>query len=167
MTLEPLLNAPIAIKIHMATVIPVAILGAWMLAAPKGTPTHKALGKIWLILMVITCISTFFIHEIRLIGDFSPIHILSAWVILGSYQAYRFARQGNIRAHRREVASMYLGGVVGAGIFTFFPGRVNNRILLGGYDFVSMPALETIAMAFLVIGLFAYLARIAWLAYQG
>ncbi|MBN9033614.1 MAG: hypothetical protein J0I23_27860, partial [Rhizobiales bacterium] len=37
MTLAPLLDAPLAIQIHVATVVPAALLGIWMLLARKGT----------------------------------------------------------------------------------------------------------------------------------
>ena len=37
MTLEPLFNSPLAIQIHVLAVVPAAILGAYLLARPKGT----------------------------------------------------------------------------------------------------------------------------------
>ena len=89
MTLEPLLNAPFAIQFHVATVLPAAVLGAFLLARPKGTPSHRLLGKIWLVLMVMTSLSTFFIHGINTVGGFSPIHLLSVYVIAGSVFASR------------------------------------------------------------------------------
>lgn len=124
MTLEPLLHAPYAVQLHVATVIPAAILGAFLLARPKGTRPHRLLGKIWLALMVVTASSTFFIHEIKLIGDFSPIHLLSIYVLFGSWQAIAAARRHDIPAHRGHVAGMYLGGIVVAGLFTLLPGRL-------------------------------------------
>jgi len=116
MTFEPLINAPFAIQFHVATVLPAAVLGAILLARPKGTPAHRLLGKIWLVLMVMTSFSTFFIHGINMIGGFSPIHLLSVYVILGSVRAIQTARQHNIRAHRAHVAGMYFGGIVVAGL---------------------------------------------------
>jgi len=41
------------------------------------TPLHRLLGKIWMVLMVITSLSSFFIHQIDLFYGFSPIHLLS------------------------------------------------------------------------------------------
>ncbi|OOG67277.1 hypothetical protein B0E45_21635 [Sinorhizobium sp. A49] len=132
MTLAPLLDAPFAVQLHVATVIPAAILGALLLARPKGTRWHRLLGKIWIALMVVTACSTFFIHEIKLVGDFSPIHLLSIYVLFGSRQAIAAARRHDIAAHRGHVARMYLGGIVVAGLFTLLPGRLMHASLFSG-----------------------------------
>lgn len=132
MTFAPLLHAPFAIQLHVATVIPAAILGAFLLARPKGTRWHRMLGKIWIVLMVVTASSTFFIHEIRLVGGFSPIHLLSIYVLFGSWQAIAAARRHDIAVHRGHVAGMYLGGIVVAGLFTMLPGRLMHASLFCG-----------------------------------
>ncbi len=129
MNLQPLLEASLAVRIHVASVVPAAVLGGWLLYARKGTPTHRLLGKLWLLLMVLTSLSTFFIHEIRMIGDFSPIHLLSIFVIVSAFLAIRAARRHQIQAHRRSVISMYVGGIGVAGLFTFLPGRIMNAIV--------------------------------------
>ena len=129
MTLEPLLTAPVAIQFHVATVLPAAVLGAFLLARPKGTPAHRFLGKVWLLLMVISAASTFFIRTIDLFMGFSPIHLLSVYVIVGSGAAIATARRGDITAHRRQVAGMYFGGIVVAGIFTLLPDRLVNAVV--------------------------------------
>lgn len=132
MNLQPLLDASFAIQFHVLTVVPAAFLGAYVLLTRKGTPRHKLLGRIWMILMVLTAISTFFIHQIRVWGDFSPIHILSVVVITSCGMAIWHVRRGNIRAHKSALISAYIGGIFGAGIFTFWPGRLMNAIFLGG-----------------------------------
>ena len=43
--------AKLPIIIHVATVLPAIPLGGYLLLAPKGTPLHKSLGKVWLVLM--------------------------------------------------------------------------------------------------------------------
>lgn len=132
MTLEPLLNAPFAVQFHVATVLPAAVLGAFLLARPKGTPAHRFLGKVWLLMMVTTSFSTFFIHDLRTVGNFSPIHLLSIYVIAGSVPAVAAARRGDIRAHRAQVAGMYFGGIVVAGLFTLVPRRVMGAMIFDG-----------------------------------
>lgn len=132
MTFAPLLAAPFAIQFHVATVLPAALLGAFLLARPKGTPAHRLLGKVWLVLMVATSASTFFIHGIDMAFGFSPIHILSLYVIVGSYKAISAARRRDIRAHRAHVAGMYFGGIVVAGLFTLVPGRLMNEAIFAG-----------------------------------
>ena len=123
MNLTPLLEAPIAIQIHVATVLPAAILGAWIFAARKGTRNHRLLGKVWLGLMVVSAFSSFFIHSINMFYGFSPIHLVSIFVIVSAWLAIRAARRHDIVAHKRQVQGMYLGGIVGAGAFTLLPVR--------------------------------------------
>ncbi len=124
MNFEPLLHAPLAIQIHVATVVPAAIIGPVLFSQRKGTRLHKAFGRVWMALMAITAISTFFIHEINLVAGFSPIHILSLLVLFGCIRAVVAARVGQISLHREIVKKVYLGGIVGAGFFAFMPGRI-------------------------------------------
>jgi uncharacterized membrane protein len=131
MSLQPLLDAPLAVQFHVATVIPAAILGAFIFLRPKGTAIHRLLGKIWVVLMVGTSVSTFFIHELRMFYGFSPIHLLSIFTIYGCLQSVYFARRGETRRHMRIMQSVYLGGIVIAGGFTFVPGRIMHEIAFG------------------------------------
>ncbi|PKA41160.1 DUF2306 domain-containing protein [Rhizobium sullae] len=140
MTLEPLLQAPLAIQIHVAAVTPAALLGAYILLRPKGTRRHKALGRIWMILMVVTALSSFFIHEIDLFFGFGPIHLLSTATLFGSWQAIAAARRRDIRTHKRIVKGLYFGGVVSAGLFTLVPGRIMNEVIFSGNDTASAMA---------------------------
>jgi uncharacterized membrane protein len=134
MNLAPLLDAPLAIQIHVAAVVPAALLGPYMFWARKGTPLHRLLGRVWLGLMVVAALSSFFIQTINLFLGFSPIHILSAYVLFGSWSAIRAARAGRIRKHRLNVIGLYVGGILVAGGFTLLPGRVMHEV------FFSWPA---------------------------
>jgi len=132
MTLEPLINAPLAVQIHVAAVTPAALLGAYLLLRPKGTPLHRLLGRVWMALMVVTAISSFFIHQINLFYGFSPIHLLSIATLFGSWNAIAAARRGDIRLHKRIVTGLYFGGIVVAGLFTFVPGRIMHAVAFTG-----------------------------------
>lgn len=152
MSFQPLLDAPLAVQFHVATVMPAAILGAFIFLRPKGTAIHRLLGKIWVMLMVTTSVSTFFIHELRVFYGFSPIHLLSAFTIYGCLQSIYFARRGDIRRHMRIMQSVYLGGIVIAGGFTFVPGRLMNKVAFGGggAGFVAISA-GALVFAFLFL----------------
>jgi uncharacterized membrane protein len=128
--LAPLLDASLAIQIHVATIVPAAILGPCVFLSRKGTPRHRFLGRIWLGLMVAAALSSFFIHTIDLFLGFSPIHLLSVYVLYGSWAAIRAARARRIREHRLTIIGMYVGGIVIAGGFTLLPGRIMNEMLL-------------------------------------
>lgn len=156
MNLQPLLDASFAVQFHVLTVIPAAFLGAYVLATRKGTPRHKVLGRIWMALMVMTAASTFFIHQIRLWGDFSPIHILSVVVILSCGMAVWQVRRGNIRAHKTALISAYVGGIFGAGVFTFWPGRLMNEIFLGGSEGATSASVQNSIIAAGAVVAFGY-----------
>jgi len=149
MTFEPLLDAPVAIQIHVAAVVPAALLGAHLLVRPKGTPRHHLLGKIWLVLMVVTALSSFFIHQINMFYGFSPIHLLSLFVLFGCWGAIANARKHNIDAHKRIVRSLYFGGIVGAGGFTFLPGRIMSKVAFDGNEMAPFLVAAGIVIALL------------------
>ena len=55
MTLQPLLDAPLAVIVHFATVVPAFFLGTWLLFfSTKGSPYHRLAGKVYLTLMGVT-----------------------------------------------------------------------------------------------------------------
>jgi uncharacterized membrane protein len=146
MTLEPLLDASFAIKIHVMAVVPAAILGAYLLMRRKGTPVHRLLGKIWLALMIITAISSFFIHELNNFFGFSPIHLISIYVLLASWQAFAAARSHDVGRHRRTVTGLYFGGIGIAGLFTLVPGRIMNKVVFSGTELLPIVILGVIAV---------------------
>jgi len=135
MTLEPLLHAPLAVRIHVATVVPAAIIGTWLIFfSRKGAPWHRALGYTYLTLMCFTAISTLWVHQLMPNGPFfglSPIHLLIPLVLLGAYNAIQGARTHNIARHRYAMLGVYIGGILIAGGFTFVPGRIMHAVVFG------------------------------------
>ncbi len=153
MTLEPLLSASPAIHIHVVAVVTSALLGAYVLLRRKGTRLHRMLGKIWLLLMAVGAFSSFFIHELNVFHGFSPIHLLSVFVLYSCVQAIVAARRHDIARHRRVVLGLYFGGIGGAGAFTLLPHRIMNAVVFTGHE--TMPLLLLVAMAL-------FLAWAAW-----
>ncbi len=147
MSLQPLLDAPLAVQFHVLTVVPAAFLGAFVFLRPKGTAVHRLLGKVWVALMIVTSVSTFFIHELRMFYGFSPIHLLSIFTIYGCLQSVYFARRGDIARHMRIMQSVYLGGIVIAGGFTFVPGRIMHEVAFGDGK-AGLAALSAVALVF-------------------
>ena len=128
MNLAPILDAPLAVQLHVLTVVPAAIIGLFILILPKGTLIHKLAGRIWVALMVSTSVFSLFIHEIDLFYGFSPIHIFSFVIPLSCYWAIRAVRKGQVRQHQVALVSAYIGGIGIAGGFAFAPGRIMNRV---------------------------------------
>jgi uncharacterized membrane protein len=131
MSFEPLFSASPIIQVHVAAAIAAFGLGGAVLLGKKGTPAHRLLGRIWVIVMAITAVSSLFIWTIRMWGPFSPIHILSVATLVGLWKAVGYARARNISAHRRLMHMLYFGALIGAGWFTFWPGRLMNHMVFG------------------------------------
>lgn len=119
----------LAVIIHVSTVLPAIPLGGFLLLAPKGTPMHKILGKIWVALMVTTACSAIFIQTG---GSFSFIHIFVPMTLWASYKLIATARRGDMKGHKKEILSLYLGALMIPGIVSFaLPGRLMNVWLFG------------------------------------
>lgn len=132
MTLDALWNEGPIIAGHAVAAMAAFGLGAVQLALPKGTAAHRGLGAIWVALMAGIAISGFFIHELRVVGPFSPIHLLSILVLVTLWHAIRSARRGNIRAHKSAMVSLYFLALVLTGLFTLWPGRAMHTVVFGG-----------------------------------
>jgi uncharacterized membrane protein len=131
MSLAPLLNAAPAIPVHAFAAMAAFALGVVQFAAPKGTLPHRTVGWIWVGLMAIVAASSFWIHEIRLLGPWSPIHLLSIMVLVMLPVAVIAARRHNVSRHRKTMIGMFVGGLIVAGLFTFVPGRIMHAVVLG------------------------------------
>ena len=131
MTLAPLLDATPAIQIHAFSAMAAFALGVVQLSAPKGTLPHRTLGWIWVTLMLVVCISAFFIHELRVWGQWSPIHLLAVFTLITVPLAVLAARRHDVAKHRRAMLAIFTGALLIAGLFTFYPGRIMYEVLFG------------------------------------
>src|SRR5690606_28875674 len=89
-----------AIQIHAGAAILSFLLGTLVLLLKKGTRLHKAMGRVWVGLMVVVALSSFLITEVRMFGPYSFIHALSIFTLVGLVQAIRAIRRGDVKAHR-------------------------------------------------------------------
>src|SRR5258708_22118797 len=131
MSLAPLLEAAPAIPLHAFAAMAAFALGVVQLAAPKGTLPHRALGWIWVSVMVLVALSSFWIHQIRLLGPWSPIHLLSIFTLVMLPFGVWMAHRHQVVHHRRIMLSLFAGALVIAGLFTLVPGRIMHAVVFG------------------------------------
>ena len=131
MSLAPLLDAAPAIPVHAFAAMAAFALGLVQFAAPKGTLPHRTIGWIWVGLMAIVAASSFWIHEIRLLGPWSPIHLLSIFTLIMLPIAVWRARRHRVADHRRIMTMTFVGALVIAGLFTLLPGRIMHAVVFG------------------------------------
>ena len=131
MNLAPLLDATPPIPLHAVAAMSAFVLGVVQLAAPKGTLPHRTVGWIWVCLIVSVAVSSFWIHQSRLIGPWSPIHGLSIFTLLIVPLGVWMAHRHRIADHRRIMIFTFSGALVIAGLFTLVPGRIMHTVVFG------------------------------------
>lgn len=120
--------------LHLATVLPAFVIGALQFFKRKGTPSHRLLGRIYMLLMLATAVITLTMPaEVgpRLLEHFGFIHAFSFLALVNVPIAYVAARRGNLRVHRAAMLGLYFGGILIAGAFAFSPGRMLHAWLFG------------------------------------
>lgn len=120
---------PPVIYIHLSAAVAAMALGAYQLARPKGTGSHKQLGWTFVVLMFTVAISSLWIPSFL---HFSWIHLFTLLTLVSLPLAIWRIRRGDVRAHAGAMKGLYLGGLVIAGIFTLLPGRLLGNLLFKG-----------------------------------
>jgi len=119
---------------HLITVIPCVFIGAYLLLVKKGTGIHRKLGRIYMILMLITAVITLFMPAAvgpQVLNHFGWIHLFSFLTLWTVPTAYTAIKKGNVRAHKRKMVLLYFGAILIAGGFTFTPGRYLHGLFFG------------------------------------
>lgn len=112
---------------HLATILPAFVIGTYMMFARKGNGVHRALGKAYMALMMITAAITLFMPAAvgpRLLSHFGFIHLFSVLALVSVPRAWVAARNHDVKAHKYSMIGLYVGGLLIAGAFTFAPGRL-------------------------------------------
>jgi uncharacterized membrane protein len=123
-------RAPLAIQVHLATVVPGFFIGTWLIFfSAKGARLHRKLGVLFLALMGITAVTTLFIRTLNP-GHLSLIHLFIPLTLFGIWRTIASLRRGDIKGHRNSMLALYFGALVIAGAFTFVPGRLMHAIFL-------------------------------------
>jgi uncharacterized membrane protein len=131
MSLQPISDAPAIIQIHIATVLLAICLTPCVLLTQKGSVLHRRLGTAWVLAMACTAFSSLFVYTIRMMGPFSPIHLLSLLTFVMLFLGWRAARQHQIIQHKSIMISLIVLALAGAGVFTLMPGRIMHKVFWG------------------------------------
>jgi uncharacterized membrane protein len=120
---------PLVIQVHLLAAVTALMLGLIQFARPKGTTVHRVIGWGWVLLMMTVSISSFAMLGLGI--GISPIHALSAFVLVVVPLGVYAARRGQVDAHRGYMTGVFVFGLIVAGAFTFVPGRLMWRLFLG------------------------------------
>jgi uncharacterized membrane protein len=131
MGFAPLLNAPFVIQLHAFGAMTAFALGIVQFSAPKGTLPHRTIGWIWVGIMVVVAGSSFWIHELKVWGTWSPIHLLAIFTLVTLPLGVWYAHHHKVIGHRSTMIGIFVGGLMIAGLFTFVPGRIMHAVAFG------------------------------------
>ncbi|MGF1770636.1 DUF2306 domain-containing protein [Enterovibrio makurazakiensis] len=117
----------VLIYFHLATAVASFCIGTYLLVRRKGSPAHRQLGKVYMLLMMVTAVSTLFIPAQvgpQVFYHFGYIHILSVITLYTVPEAFFAIRKGDIKKHRNAMVILYVMALLVAGAFAFMPGRL-------------------------------------------
>lgn len=132
MTLDPLLQAPVAVQVHALAAILAACAAPVALLRRARDGWHRAAGRVFVLGMAVAALSSFLIGGMRLVGPFSPIHVLSAVALASLWRAVRAIRRGDAAAHAAEMRGLALYALALPGLLALLPGRRMNLALFPG-----------------------------------
>jgi len=124
----------ILMYIHLATVVPCIFIGAVLIVMKKRTRIHQTLGKIYMLLMLVTSgVALFMPAKVgsQVLGHFGWIHGFCLLTLYTVPTAYLAIRKGTVTSHKRKMILLYIGAIVIAGGFTLTEGRFLHQLLFG------------------------------------
>lgn len=132
-------RVPPLVWVHLASILFATALTPVMLLRRKGDRRHRRLGYLWAGAMLLTAVTSLFFNarvdgQSNLgvfTGDFSPIHLLSVFVLAQVPRIVVAARRHDRAGHERGVRAMVFGALLVAGFFTFPFDRMLGNWLFG------------------------------------
>ena len=109
---------------HVTAALTSVVLGGYQVwRRPKGDARHRLLGRAWVVLILWTAVSSFWIRHINE-GAFSWLHVLSVVTLVTVTLGVVNAVRGNVAAHRGNMVGSWLGAVGAMVAATAVPGRM-------------------------------------------
>lgn len=109
---------------HVVAALVSVLLGGVQLARRKGDARHRHLGRVWVVLMIWTAVSSFWIRHLR-DGAFSWLHVLSLVTLVTVTLGVVNIRRGNVQGHRGNM----IGSWLGSGFAMVFAMALPDRML--------------------------------------
>ncbi len=129
MSLDPLMTAGFVIQLHVLAAVAAILLGPVALLRRSRDRLHRLAGRLWVMAMALTALSSFWIHGYQLLWGLSPIHLLSGLVLVSLVAGVRAIRAGRRSEHATTMRALYIWGIGVPGLFTLLPGRLMSETL--------------------------------------
>ncbi|MFV0259381.1 MAG: DUF2306 domain-containing protein [Acidimicrobiales bacterium] len=132
------------IALHAATVLAGLTVGSVVLIRTKGTPQHRFLGWVYVVLLLATAIGSFGIMEVYE-GQPSVFHAVSVLVGIVIAAGIMAIRQGHVWLHALLMASSVLIGAI-TGIAQYFDHLPFGSDALNAVVFLQVPSVLGFAL---------------------
>ena len=143
----------------VAALASVLLGGLQVLRRPHGDTRHRVLGRAWVVLILWTAVTSFWIRHIA-DGAFSWLHVLSVVTLVTVTLGVVNARRGRIQAHRGNMVGSWLGAVGAMLAATAIPGRMIPTYAVAEPGGAVAFALSVLVMTVLLVLAGARLARV-------
>ena len=131
-------QAPLAVQLHLATLLVAIACTTVLLSGVKGTRLHRVLGWTWSGAMLTTATATLFIAaapgapSLHVGGlRLGYLHLFALLTFISVPRAVVAARSHDVGRHAGIIAGFLMGGLGLAGLFAFLPGRLMWRVMFG------------------------------------
>jgi uncharacterized membrane protein len=114
------------LALHLATIVPVLILGPFIIFRKHGDRWHVIVGRVWAYLMIASCLLSFGVLRG---GHLSWLHGLSVFTLYSVVKAIFAIRKKDIKAHQRAMVGSYLGALVAFVFAATDPDRLIGTII--------------------------------------
>ncbi len=131
MNFAPLLQAPLAVQIHVLAAVLALGLGLVQFLAPKGTLPHRAIGWFWIALLTVICLSAFGIPGSVHIGPVSVFHVVALYTLWSLWQGARAAMRGDVADHKSYMAWIFGLSLIVSAVLAFAPGALLFDVIAG------------------------------------
>ncbi|WP_146206294.1 DUF2306 domain-containing protein [Auritidibacter sp. NML100628] len=112
---------PLAVVVHASAAFLVLIIGPINIFRPRRDAVHRVLGRTWVGLMYLTCVSSFFFG---LDDGFTFLHGLSVFTTVSVTLGVWMTARGNTRGHIGNMVGSYVGTLIAFGFAAFVPTRL-------------------------------------------
>jgi uncharacterized membrane protein len=135
MDFQPFLDLPANIQVHVFAALLSICLGPFAILRNRRDRLHKMAGYVWVLAMLTVAMTALFIPSfgVAVLGHFGPIHLFVVLTLVSLFMGMRAIYRGDITAHRSWLSGLYWQGLLLAGLFNFFPGRMTNETLFPGH----------------------------------
>lgn len=120
----------LVITTHVVAALVSVLLGLVQLLRRKGDTRHRYLGRVWVLLMLWTSVSSFWIRQLR-DGAFSWLHVLSLVTLVTVTLGVVRIRRGDVQAHRGNMVGSWLGSGIAMVFALALPSRMLPTFAVG------------------------------------